>query len=119
MIKYALFARFEAKPGKESAVDDEQVPGDKTRCLGGQENGGSDQFLDSSEPMHGRAQQELLPARSAVQQRCIQVCSKNPGHDGIHTHSVSRPFHRQRFCKRSDPGLARRVGRYFEHTYKR
>src|SRR5215472_3041148 len=55
--------------GKESAVDDEQVAGDKTRCLGGQENRGSDQFLDFPKPMHGRAQQEFLPARSAVKQR--------------------------------------------------
>jgi len=99
--------------GEKAAVDNEDVTSDKAGGFGSQENGGPGQFIELSEAVHGRTQQEFPAALGAVEQPGVQVGAKDAGSDGVDADSLRSPFDRKRFGERGDGGFAGGVGGNF------
>jgi len=96
--------------GQESAIDDEDMAGDKAGGIGGEKDRGSGEFLNFAEALHGSADEELLAAAGGIEKVGVQVGAENSGSNGIDADAVLGPFDRERFGEGSEPRLAGGVG---------
>src|SRR5262245_44651714 len=91
---------------KKSSVDNQNLPGDKTRGVGREKHRSAGQFLDATEAFHRCAQQKLLAACRAVQKCFVQWSPEDARRDCVHTHAILSPLDCQRFGQRSQRRLA-------------
>src|SRR5882672_3059969 len=92
--------------GEEAAVHRENVAGDETGCVGCEKDGGAGQFFKFSKASHWSTDFEFLAAFGAVQKACIEFRAKNPRSNRIYANTFAGPFDGERFCERSNSGLA-------------
>src|SRR5258708_4711075 len=89
------------------------MAGHKTRGIRREEDRGADEFAELAEAAHGRASDELLAARGAVEQCFVYVGAIDAGSDGVHADVVLGPLDGEGFGKRDDSGFAGGVGSDF------
>src|SRR5690242_1295165 len=68
---------------QESAIHRDALARDEARCIGGQQHGGSNQFLPFSKAAHGSAQQKLAAPVGTVEQRGVQIRAENSRRDRV------------------------------------
>src|SRR5262245_61869020 len=67
---------------EETSIDSQQMPSDEAGRIGGQKDGSSDKLLQVAEAAHGSAHEEFFAPRGAVQQRRVEVSTKQPRGNG-------------------------------------
>src|SRR5580658_1585641 len=70
--------------GEESAVDHQHLAGDKGSAVGGEINRRADQLFRFAESAHGCAHQQLLAARSGVEELGVDVGAEDAGGNGVY-----------------------------------
>ena len=86
------------------------MSGDKAGGIGREKDRGADQLFRLSEAFHGSAQQQLLAARSSIEQRRIERRAEDAGGNGVDANPMLRQFDGERFGERYDRRLAGPVG---------
>ena len=83
--------------GEKSSVDGEHFAGDKRSSLRSEEDGCASQFMRLPKAVHGRAHEKLLTARRSLNQRAVQLRSKNARCNRVHVDPVGRQFNCESF----------------------
>ena len=78
--------------GEETSVYRQQVTGDEAGRIGCQEYSGAAEFVELSEPPHGRAQEKFAAAVGSVEQGGVQVGAKDPGSNRIYANARLMPI---------------------------
>src|ERR1700690_1306778 len=91
---------------KERAVHDQDLAVHEARALGRQEHGRSGQLFDPTDPLHRSPQHTLVTARRAVEQRRVQLGSKEAGGQSVDADALRPPFDGERLGERGDGCLA-------------
>src|SRR5262245_53536123 len=91
---------------EEAAVNGQNMAGDVTRGVRSKEHGGAGELLQFAEAAHGCPGEKLLAAFRAVGEGGVEFGAENAGCDGVDADTFAGPLDGERFCKRSDGGLA-------------
>src|ERR1700686_358400 len=90
-INLLVYAASEYSP-----INNEHGARRVTGRIGGKVDGGSSEFFDLAEALHGCAHEPFIASRGTVEQLFVQSGAKDAGCDGIHANAVRGPFDGER-----------------------
>jgi len=73
--------------GEKSSIDNQHVTGDKTGCVRGKEDSCAAEFIELAKAMHRSAEQKFASAVCAIEERRVQIGTKNSRGDGVHANA--------------------------------
>src|SRR4051812_37658593 len=88
--------------GQETAIHGEDFAVHEAGAFGCEEHGGAGELAELAEPLHRRAQQELLAPAGAVEQVAIERGPEHAGRDRVDAHALGAPLDRELAGQRRD-----------------